>query len=35
MKTLINEQMKRFNLLSSEIEAAYHEAALKLGLSVP
>ena len=33
MKSLINEQMKRFNLLSSEIEAAYHEAALKLGLS--
>lgn len=26
-------QMKRFNLLSSEIDAAYHEAALKLGLS--
>lgn len=25
--------MKRYNYLSSEIEAAYHEAALKLGLS--
>lgn len=29
----IEIQTKRFNLLSSEIDAAYHEAALKLGLS--
>ncbi|MBO5033634.1 MAG: MarR family transcriptional regulator [Lachnospiraceae bacterium] len=33
MSITINEQMKRFNLLSSEIDAAYHEAAFKLGLS--
>lgn len=33
MEYLVNAQMKRFNLLQSELEAAYHEAALKLGLS--
>ncbi len=33
MNILICEQMKRFNLLSSEITAAYHEATFKLGLS--
>lgn len=33
MSIVINEQMKRFNLLSTEIDAAYHEAAFKLGLS--
>lgn len=27
------EGMKRFNYLASEIDAAYHEAALRLGLS--
>lgn len=32
MKILINEQMKRFDLISSEIEAAYHEAAFRLGV---
>lgn len=29
----INPEMKRINYLSNEIDAAYHEAALKLGLS--
>lgn len=29
----IMEEMKRFNYLTSEIDAAYHDAALKLGLS--
>ena len=29
----MNEQIKRFNLLMSEIDTAYHEAALKLGMS--
>lgn len=33
MKELIAEEMKRFNYLSSEIDAAYHEASQKLGLS--
>lgn len=33
MSIYIHEQMKRFNLLSAEIDAAYHEAAFKLGLS--
>lgn len=33
MEYFINAQMKRFNLLLSEIDAAYHDAALKLGLS--
>lgn len=32
MKELI-EQMKHFNYLTSEIDSAYHEAALKLGLT--
>ncbi|MDE5791895.1 MAG: MarR family transcriptional regulator [Oscillospiraceae bacterium] len=31
--TTINQEMKRFNHLTSEINAAYHEAALKLGIS--
>ncbi|MDO4325337.1 MAG: helix-turn-helix domain-containing protein [bacterium] len=30
---LIMEEMKRFNYLTSEIDAAYHDVALKLGLS--
>lgn len=29
----VNRQMKRFNLLLSEIDEAYHNAALKMGLS--
>lgn len=33
MAEYIAEEMKRFNYLTSEIDAAYHEAALKLGLS--
>lgn len=32
MEYFVNEQMRRFNLLISEIDTAYHEAALKLGL---
>lgn len=33
MGFFIDEQMKRFNLLQSEIDTAYHEAALRLGMS--
>lgn len=33
MEFYINAQMKRFNLLMSEMDAAYHDAALKLGMS--
>ena len=33
MKNTITEDMKRFNYLSREIDSAYHEAALKMGLS--
>lgn len=33
MEFYINEQMQRFNLLTSEIDTAYHDAALKLGMS--
>lgn len=33
MEFYINAQLKRFNLLMSEIEAAYHDAALRLGMS--
>lgn len=33
MEFYINAQMKRFNLLMSEIDTAYHDAALKLGMS--
>lgn len=33
MTTSISEEMKRFNYLTNEIDAAYHEAAVKLGLS--
>ncbi|MCI9115709.1 MarR family transcriptional regulator [Acutalibacter sp. JLR.KK004] len=29
----MREQVRRFNLLATEIDAAYHEATLKLGLS--
>ena len=29
----IEDELKRFNYLTNEIDAAYHEAALKLGLS--
>ena len=31
--TMMNQEMRRFNYLTSEINAAYHEAALKLGIS--
>ena len=33
MDYFVNTQMKHFNLLLSEIDAAYHDAALRLGLS--
>lgn len=33
MERLLSPEMKRFNYLLGEIDAAYHEAALKLGLS--
>lgn len=33
MNKLMTVQLKRFNHLSSEIDAAYHEAAHRLGLS--
>ena len=33
MEHILNKQMKRFNLLLSEIDVAYHDAALRLGLS--
>lgn len=33
MEFYMNEEMKRFNLLISEIDVAYHDAALKLKLS--
>lgn len=33
MKNYVTNDMKRFNHLTSEIDAVYHEAALKLGLS--
>lgn len=33
MEFYINAQMQRFNLLMSEIDTAYHDAALKLGMS--
>lgn len=33
MEFYINSQMRRFDLLLSEIDAAYHDAALKLGMS--
>lgn len=33
MEFYINAQMQRFNLLTSEIDTAYHDAALKLGMS--
>lgn len=33
MENYIKAAMKRFNYLTTEIDAAYHEAALKLGLS--
>ena len=33
MEFYINAQMQRFNLLLSEIDTAYHDAALKLGMS--
>lgn len=33
MSEFMTEEMKRFNYLAGEIDAAYHEAALKLGLS--
>lgn len=33
MKNPANKELKQFNLLSSEINSVYHEAALKNGLS--
>lgn len=33
MKSYLEEELRRFNYLTTEIDAAYHEAALKLGLS--
>ena len=30
---MLNAQMKRFNMLSSEIDSAYHAASRKLGIS--
>lgn len=33
MEFNMNAQMKHFNLLVSEIDTAYHDAALKLGMS--
>lgn len=33
MDSFMPEEMKKFNYLSSEIDAAYHEAAQRLGLS--
>lgn len=33
MANEIKIQLERFNLLTSEIDAAYHDAALKMGLS--
>lgn len=33
MEFLIDAQMQRFNLLTKEIDTAYHDAALKLGMS--
>ena len=33
MEFYVNEQMQRFNLLMSEIDTSYHDAALKLGMS--
>ena len=32
MSNYMNPELKRFNYLVSEIDAAYHDAALKLGL---
>lgn len=33
MENYIEEEMKRFNYLATEIDAAYHEVAWKLGLT--
>lgn len=33
MEFYVNSHMQRFNLLMSEIDTAYHDAALKLGMS--
>lgn len=33
MKIYVSKEMKRFNYLIGEIDAAYHEMSLKLGLS--
>ncbi len=33
MEYFANDQLKRFNLLVSEIDTVYHDAALKMGLS--
>lgn len=33
MAKKLNKSMQRFNCLTTEIESAYHEAAMKLGLS--
>ena len=33
MRESVSAEMRRFNYLIGEIDAVYHEAALKLGLS--
>ena len=33
MSSLISRDMKRFNYLLGEMDAAYHEISLKLGMS--
>ena len=33
MEFFVDAQMKRFNLLTKEIDITYHDAALKLGMS--
>lgn len=33
MQAPISDQMKRLNLITSELDAAYHEATLKLGIT--
>ena len=33
MKPCVSEQLQYYNLLTSEIDEAYHNASLKLGLS--
>lgn len=33
MKNIVSQELKRYNYLLSEIDAAYHEASVKTGLS--